>query len=110
MPVRVPPAPSLPGVAQTRGCTTVITVALLLAETGSVVNVLTDAVLETGPEVEGVVIVMVIVPIAPWAIVPVREQVIAVVPVQAHPVVPVADTRVVPVRIVSVTCTVAAGA
>src|SRR5271154_2167981 len=108
IPVRVPPAPSFPGVAQTKGCTTVITVALLLAETGSVVVVLTVAVLEMGPEVEGVVTVIVIVPVAPCSIVPVSEQVIAVVPVQAQPVVPVADTRVVPVGIVSVTFTVAA--
>ena len=108
MPVSVPPAPSLPGVAQTKGCTTVITVALLLEETGSVVDVLTVAVLEMGPEVEGDVTVIVIVPVAPCAIVPVREQVIAVVPVQVHPVEPVADTRVVPVGIVSATCTAAA--
>src|SRR5580658_2513789 len=103
MPVRVPPAPSLPGVAQTKGCTTVTTVTLLFEETGSVVDVLTVAVLEIGPEVEGVVTVIVIVPIAPCAIVPVREQVIAVVPEHAHPAEPVADTRVVPVGIVSAT-------
>src|SRR5208282_120242 len=110
MPVSVPPGPSLPGVAQTKGCTTVTTVALLLVETGSVVALLIVAVLEIGPEVEGVVTVMVIVPVAPCAIVPVREQVIAVVPVQVHPVEPVADTRAVPVGIVSATCTVAAEA
>jgi hypothetical protein len=78
-------------------------VALLLEETGSIVAVLTVAVLEMGPEVEGDVTEMLIVPTAPCARVPVREQVIAVVPEQLHPVDPVADTRVVPVGIVSVT-------
>src|SRR5580658_415822 len=110
MPVKVPPAPSLPGVAHTNGCTTVTTVVLLLAETGSVVVLLTVAVLEMGPELEGVVTVMVIEPTAPCAIVPVREQVIAVVPEQVQPVEPVAETRVVPVGMVSATWTVAADA
>jgi hypothetical protein len=85
-------------------------VALLLAETGSVVVLLTEAVLEMGPEVAGDVTVMVIVPVAPCAIVPVSEQLTVAVPEQAHPAEPLEATNVVPTGIVSVTCTAAAEA
>ena len=110
MPVRVPPAPSLPGVAHTRGWTTVTTVELLLVKTGSVVELLTVAVLEMEPEVAGDVTVILIVPVAPSASVPVREQVTVVVPAQVQPVEPSAETKVVLVGMVSVTFTAAAAA
>src|SRR5580704_7224071 len=82
MPVNVGAAPSLPGFAQTSGCTTVITVAASFPEYGSVgvvpvslgVFVSVDAVPELVPEI-------VIVAVPPLAIAP-SEHVTVVVPEQ----------------------------
>src|SRR5256885_12144375 len=54
MPASVPPAPSRPGEAQTSGCTTVATVALLLLATGSAVVELTVALFVRVPALVGV--------------------------------------------------------
>src|SRR5271168_3206377 len=97
------PGPSLPGVAQTSGCTTVMTVAELFALTGSVVEELTVAVLLIGPVAVGDVTVIVMVPVALSARVPVKEQEMAVAPAHVHPAEPVAETSVVPAGIVSAT-------
>ena len=107
-PDKVAPAPSFPGDAQIRGCTTVITVALLLLATGSAVEELMLAVLVSGPGFEGVFTVMVIVAVAPCAIVPVSEQVTVAAPEQVQPAGALDDTNVVPAGMVSVRATVAA--
>ena len=61
MPVSVPGAPSFPGVAHTSGCTTVITVDVLFALTGSVAVVAATAVFVSVVAVAGVIPVNVIV-------------------------------------------------
>src|SRR5580704_1122505 len=82
MPLNVGAAPSFPGEAQTRGCTTVITVALLFVVYGSAGVVPESAGefvrVEAVPEL---VPVMVIVAVPPLAIAP-SEQVTVVVPEQ----------------------------
>ena len=103
IPVIPAPAPSLPGVAQTSGCTTVMTVAELFTLTGSAVEELIVAVLLMGPVAVGEVTVIVMVPVALSGIVPVKEQEMAVVPVHVHPAEPVAETNVVPAGMVSAT-------
>jgi hypothetical protein len=80
-----------------------MTVALLLAATGSAVVELTVAVLVIGPAVNGDVTVIVRVADAPCAIVPVSEQVTVVVPEQAHPAGAFAETKVVVAGRVSTT-------
>jgi hypothetical protein len=97
----VPPAPSLPGVAHTKGCTTVYAVAELFAEFGSpvretvavFVNVLAEA---------GAVTVIAILAVAPMGIADVMEQEIVLVPLQDHPADGVTDTNVTPAGSVSV--------
>ena len=70
MPVSVPPAPSRPGEAQTSGCATVATVALLLLATGSAVVELTVAVFVRVPALVGVLTEMTTVIDAPLVIAP----------------------------------------
>ena len=110
MPVNVPPAPSCPGVAQTSGCTTVITEALLFVETGSVVVELAVAVFVIVLDVTGVVTLIVIIALVPCAkvIADANEHVTVVVPEHVQLAGPLAVTSVVPVGIVSASETFAA--
>ena len=100
MPVSVPPTPSRPGEAQTKGWTTVKMVALLLAETGSMVEELTLAVLVKVVGVAGAVKVIATVIVLPRVITP-SAQVTVEVPEQ-EPWVALAETKVAPAGIVSV--------
>lgn len=100
MPVSVPGELSFPGVAQTRGCTTVKVVALLLAETGSVVDVLTVLVFVSVVGVAGAVTVIATVIVVPRVIAP-KVHVTLAVCVQ-EPCVEEAETNVVLAGIVSV--------
>src|ERR1700676_181781 len=94
-----PPAPSRPGLAQARGCTTVRTVALLLPATGSAVVEVIVGVFVSVVGVEGAVTVMVTVIVLPLAIAP---NVHVTVAAPAHePWVVDDETKVVPAGIVS---------
>src|SRR5579885_963693 len=103
MPVRVPPAPSFPGVAHEMGCTTVTTVAELLVDTGSDPGEVALAGLLMVPGASGEVTTTVTVTVLPAAMLP-KAQEIVVVPVQL-PDGHVAETSVVPAGIVSETVT-----
>src|ERR1700722_1696247 len=100
MPVSVPPGPSRPGEAQTRGCTTVKTVELLLVATGSVVEEVTLLVFVSVVGVAGAVTVIATVIVVPLVIEP-KAHVTVDVPEQ-DPCVVAADTNAVPVGMVSV--------
>lgn len=100
MPVSVPPKPSRPGEAQTSGWTTVKTVALLLVETGSVVDEVTLLMFVRVVGLAGAVTVIATVIVVPLVIAP-RAHVTVAVPEQ-EPCVVADDTNVVPVGIVSV--------
>ena len=79
MPLSDPPAPSLPGVAQTNGCTAVIAVAELLDETGSAgAEAVIEAVFEIGPTPAGAFTVMVMVSMPPTASTPMAHATVAV--------------------------------
>src|SRR5271168_3944728 len=97
VPVRVPAVPSCPGVAQTNGCTTVITVAVLFVLTGSVVVELTVAEFESVLAATGVVTLIVSTALAFCASVfaDASEQVTkpATFP-QVHPAGPLAEINV----------------
>src|SRR5271156_6060766 len=85
MPVIAPPAPSLPGVAHTSGCTTVIAVAELFEGTGSAgAEALIDAVFEIEPAFAGAFTVIVMVSIPPTARTPMLQVTVAV-PLQVTP-------------------------
>lgn len=88
--------------------TVMVEVLVLLARFGSVLDVVTVAVFDTGPGVDGSVTVKVIVAEAALAKVP-RLQVTVVVPLQL-PVFGVAETNVVPAGRMSVTTTFVADA
>jgi hypothetical protein len=75
----------------------------LFAATGSVVVELTVAVLDIGPDADGLVTEIVMIAEAPCAIVPVSEQVTVALPKHVHPAGAFADTNVVPVGMVSTT-------
>ena len=100
IPVSVPGELSFPGVAQTRGCTTVKVVALLFAETGSVVDVLTVLVFVSVVGVAGAVTVIATVIVVPRVIAP-KVHVTLAVCVQ-EPCVVEAETNVVLAGMVSV--------
>src|ERR1700679_407940 len=79
MPLSDPPAPSLPGVAQTNGCTAVIAVAELLDETGSAgAEAVIDAVFEIGKNPAGAYKKMVMVSMQPTASTPMVHATIAI--------------------------------
>ena len=101
IPVSVPPEPSRPGEAQTRGCTTVRTVTLLLAETGSVVVVVTLLMLVSVVGLAGVVTVIAIVIVVPLVIAP-RAHVTVEVP-EHEPWVVAEETKAVLGGMMSVT-------
>ena len=101
IPVSVPPEPSRPGEAQTRGCTTVRTVTLLLAATGSVVVVVTLLVFVRVVGLAGAVTVIAIVIVVPLVMGP-RVHVTVEVP-EHEPWVVAEETNVVPGGMVSVT-------
>src|ERR1700760_2999433 len=88
------------------GMVVMVEVAVLLAGLGSLLDVVTVAVLDSGPAVDGVVMVRLIVAEPALAIVP-RLQVTVVVPLQV-PWLGVADVKVVPAGRMSVTTTFAA--
>ena len=100
IPVSVPPGPSRPGEAQTRGCTTVRTVTMLLAKTGSVVDEVTLLVLVRVVGLAGAVTVIVIMIVVPLAIGP-RVHVTVEVP-EHEPWVVAEETNVEPGGMVSV--------